>query len=364
MDNAGVFAVASRQTVLAGNEYKKKRNDRQSKGMRINGSGLLFTNNRKKRDPWIGQTVKITKGNHKGYLGIVKATTDRHLQVELHAKPKTVNIKRESVKKCTKGGEIVGSGDVNDTRPAKSPSQAQTPRYIGARTPAYGDGASLGSATPFLGSATPMQGSQTPGYAGMPFGGDTPGYGGATPNYGNSTPGYGGQTPGYGGQTPHYAATPAYGGMTPAYDGSQTPKVDGSGQTPVYSRTPNYQSGTPSGDSSQYSNPGSAYSNNTWRPDTESTSPGTPYNSTSYSPQSSSAGPDTPMVPTSQNNTQQQGTVEYNNYDPNNTQSMFTPNGPHTPQPQYDPSDMSDNAVQATSPLNNNFCRYRLHIIQ
>eukprot|EP00493_Phyllostaurus_siculus_P001125 UN01133 len=59
---------------------------RAQKSMRLNGSAIMMNAQAKKRDPWIGQTVKITKGSWKGYLGIVKATTDRHLQVKLHAK--------------------------------------------------------------------------------------------------------------------------------------------------------------------------------------------------------------------------------------------------------------------------------------
>lgn len=70
--------------------------------------------------------------------------------------------------------------------------------------------------------------------------GATPAYGGATPAYGGATPAYGGATPAYGGATPAYGgATPAYGGATPAYGGA-TPAYGGA--TPAYgAATPTYQ---------------------------------------------------------------------------------------------------------------------------
>jgi len=306
MENAGVFVLPSRQSVSAGNQKPKRGKDSRAKSLRLNGSAIMMTSKDKKRDPWIGQTVKITKGSWKGYLGIVKATTDRHLQVELHAKLKTVNIRRQCVKKTDKhGGSLDGDDGSRSTPGSTTPFGSRTPKFIGSQTPMYG------SSTPFLGSATPMQGNQTPMYGGM-----TP-RAHETPRYGGETPGYGGATPGYGGATPAYAQTPAY--ETPRYDGSATPNVGNA--TPAYEAigTPAHYSGTPSG--SQYGSVGTPF---------QGASPFIP------------GGPDTPMISPGSSNTP----ANMNNYAEqaftNNSESMFTPNQPMTPQPAYDPSDMSD----------------------
>lgn len=93
--SGGIFVFIARQTILFNkifnhlNECKSNLiNDRQ-----------LMVNKKIKRDPFNGETVIIVKGQWKGYLGIVKATSDKHLQIELHAKCKTINIRRKNVKK-------------------------------------------------------------------------------------------------------------------------------------------------------------------------------------------------------------------------------------------------------------------------
>jgi len=150
MENSGIFVLPSRQSVSAGNQKPHKGRDmRAQKSMRLNGSAIMMNAQAKKRDPWIGQTVKFTKGSWKGYLGIVKATTDRHLQMELHAKLKTVNIRRHNVKKTDKhGGSLEGDGSDRSTPGSITPFGSRTPKFIGSQTLMYGN------STPFLGSPT------------------------------------------------------------------------------------------------------------------------------------------------------------------------------------------------------------------
>jgi len=274
-------------------------------------------------------------------LGIVKTTTDRHLQVELHAKAKIINVKRDAVKKCDKSGKPFGtrSDFRNTTGTPGTPHGLKTPNLIGNRTPAYGEGAN----TPYMGSATPMHGgSATPGYSGM-----TPRHGGETPHYGmgSHTPAYGGMTPAYGGMTPAYGgATPAYGGLTPAYGGI-TPKHGG--LTPHFegNATPHFP------DAAGAATPGFIGDLNTGTPNLTNTPN---FNQT---PSGALKGPDTPVLNVQPNHTPQFGTSgvgsQFENQPGNPTyetqtvegqnQSMWPSQGPNTPgSGPYDPSDMSD----------------------
>merc|ERR1719242_1110460 len=306
MENAGVFALASRQTVLAGNKTKKRR-DHHRTTFRLNGSTIMMANSKRFKDPWIGETVKITRGSWKGYLGIVTHATDKHLKVELHARKKHVNVKRESVKKTDKNGRA--SGDGSSTTPSPH-SGGRTPRLLGGQTPHY-----HGNATPLHGSQTPMyDGSRTPMYGGMTPRADQ------TPRYGGETPGY--NPPGYGGTTPGYIQTPAYEGLTPKYDGSATP-IGGNRTPAAYDMGSNYND---SASTTSYSSHPSRSS----------------YGQTANSPYSANTqGPDTPVA-AQQANTPG-GTNTYDQHYTNQPmESNFTPNGPHTPQPAYDPSDLSD----------------------
>lgn len=93
-----------------------------------------------------GQTVRITKGPYKGYIGTVKgAGTNNILRIELHSQPKIVNVEEKLVK-------------VIDT-----PSQ-QKSGHIPSSTPSF-----LGPDTPYSrpGSYTPLHTAQTPLVSGL-----------------------------------------------------------------------------------------------------------------------------------------------------------------------------------------------------
>lgn len=126
----------------------------------------------------IGQTVRIIQGPFKGYIGMVKDSTDTTARVELHSSCKTISVDRTRLSTLT--GRKAGQGGRTST------------------------------------------------------------YGGATPLYGGQTPMYGAKTPMYGSQTPLYdgSRTPHYGGMTPQHEGSSTPGRS-SAWDPANANTPN-----------------------------------------------------------------------------------------------------------------------------
>jgi transcription elongation factor SPT5 len=52
---------------------------------------------RYQRDSLIGQTVVIVKGPYKGYMGIVKDTTDVTASVELHTDSRMLNVEKSKL---------------------------------------------------------------------------------------------------------------------------------------------------------------------------------------------------------------------------------------------------------------------------
>ena len=124
----------------------------------------------------IGQTIRITRGPYKSYVGIVKDATDTLARVELHTSCQTISVDKSRV------------ALLNQPKGGATDARVATPAYNLSKTPAYG-------------SRTPMHG-----------GGMTPSYGAMTPSYGSMTPSHD-----FGNRTPHY------GSMTPAHDGSMTP---------------------------------------------------------------------------------------------------------------------------------------------
>ncbi|CAF1071659.1 unnamed protein product [Rotaria magnacalcarata] len=129
----------------------------------------------------IGQTVRISQGPYKGYVGIVKDATDSTCKIELHAKCQTITVDRNRIVSTT-----------------------NVPRNAGEMSHHF---------------TTPLHGSQTPSYAA---------FGSRTPMIGNQTPMHDG------------SRTPYYGNMTPRHDGSMTPHAHGgaSAWDPTYATTP------------------------------------------------------------------------------------------------------------------------------
>mmetsp|Transcript_4838 Transcript_4838/g.14655 ORF Transcript_4838/g.14655 Transcript_4838/m.14655 type:complete len:986 (+) Transcript_4838:202-3159(+) len=160
-------------------------------------------NGRSARDPMVGRTVRICKGNYKGLAGIVTNATSTHVTVELHTRNRSVTQPRENIKflSGTAGGDleldvqrrIAGSG-AHNTDPLSTPFLTQ--------------------ATPILGGATPQYGAVTPHHS--------------TPSQSTTTPTRSIPTPAYGSHTPHH-----YGSFTPAR-ANATPNHSQSGAEDVW----------------------------------------------------------------------------------------------------------------------------------
>lgn len=176
-DNGGYFVCRTRHLVLAGTQTKSNAPvgmpgfmsprisspaHPASGGGGTPGRGRGGGGGVRRDREMIGQTVRIIQGPFKGYIGIVKDSTDATARVELHASCKTISV--DKTRLATLGGVRMGAG------------RGVTP---GGRTPIYG------SQTPMYGSRTPMYGSQTP----LHDGSRTP-YGSQTPQHdGSMTPG-------------------------------------------------------------------------------------------------------------------------------------------------------------------------------
>jgi transcription elongation factor SPT5 len=58
-------------------------------------------NNIRRDTSLIGQTVRISQGPYKGYVGIVKDATDSTCKIELHAKCQTITVDRNRIVSTT-----------------------------------------------------------------------------------------------------------------------------------------------------------------------------------------------------------------------------------------------------------------------
>ena len=186
MQDAGAFVVQAQHVTLAGSQ--------STKDLSMLSMGLISSDNSVPRRnvsrrnvgralPICGKTVRITKGEWKGYIGMVLSATDSWAQVELHTRHKTVQIKRDSIQQI---GDSHGSlvPDSNRGRFGGSHVSGRGRKsavaLTGAATPV---GDAFAAQTPLnisLGGTTPMvAGSSTPGGvwdadASTPFVAETP----------------------------------------------------------------------------------------------------------------------------------------------------------------------------------------------
>ncbi|CAK4078924.1 unnamed protein product [Aphanomyces euteiches] len=160
--NAGIFMVRNRQLVLAGDKMKSKApaamgggpNDRMDRQQRGGPRGF--------QSDLVGKTVKIKRGQWKGYIGMVVDESDNTVKVEIHCKSKCVEIEKKYV---TVAGDrqgvhvdrTHGSSTMNSST-SQTPMVSQTPLHHGM--------------TPM---ATPLHVPRTPSRSGnYPSGGRTP----------------------------------------------------------------------------------------------------------------------------------------------------------------------------------------------
>uniref|UniRef100_A0A4W6FJ37 Transcription elongation factor SPT5 n=1 Tax=Lates calcarifer TaxID=8187 RepID=A0A4W6FJ37_LATCA len=246
VENGGMFVCKTRHLVLAGGSKPRDvtnftvggfapMSPRISSPMHHGGGGAQqrggggggMGRGRGRRDnELIGQTVRISQGPYKGYIGVVKDATESTARVELHSTCQTISVDRQRL--TTTGAKRPGG---TTSAYGRTPMYgSQTPMYgTGSRTPMYGSQTPLhdGSRTPHYGSQTPLHdGSRTPGQSGAwdPNNPNTPSRNDEEYDFGYddepspSPQGYGGtpnpQTPGYP-EVPSPQVNPQYNPQTP-----------------------------------------------------------------------------------------------------------------------------------------------------
>uniref|UniRef100_A0A4W3HGL2 Transcription elongation factor SPT5 n=1 Tax=Callorhinchus milii TaxID=7868 RepID=A0A4W3HGL2_CALMI len=186
VENGGMFVCKTRHLVLAGGAKPRDVTNFTVSGFapmspRISspmhssggaprggfgGQGGMGRGRGRRDNDLIGQTVRISQGPYKGYIGVVKDATESTARVELHSTCQTISVDRQrltTVDSKKKGGLTSAY--------SRTPMYgSQTPMYgSGSRTPMYGSQTPLhdGSRTPHYGSQTPIHdGSRTPGQSG------------------------------------------------------------------------------------------------------------------------------------------------------------------------------------------------------
>lgn len=241
--NSGIFVAKSRHVVLAGSRARS--NITQNSMVNPTARPQRRNNNANREESdMMGKTVKIKKGRHKGYLGMVVEETEQRVKVEIHSKSTCVEVdKQHIILAGTRMGQIQ-----DNPRTSATPMIGQTP--MSSQTPLHG------SMTPMHtplhhGGTTPTP--HTPGDAWNPAAKhsdiqettDTP-WG---PTYGTpmDTPGQEATTPGAGFYNP---ATPGALSYSPAPDGMGGPVTPGVGYnptTPAVGTPGGYQPNTPGG---------------------------------------------------------------------------------------------------------------------
>lgn len=119
-ENNGMLAAPARGVALVGrNRATEVRNDALKNASKGKGGGALggrlgFRSKRGKKflgsDSFVGKLVKIRRGMQKGHLGDVRDENEDMLRVELHARHKTITVKKSDVKVVDERGNAVSAG--------------------------------------------------------------------------------------------------------------------------------------------------------------------------------------------------------------------------------------------------------------
>lgn len=136
MTNAGIFVARARQTVLSGS---KARSDMIQNSTitgadgRPSRAGMPPRGGARNESEMVGKTVKVKKGQWKGYIGIVVEESEQKVKVEIHCKAKVVEVDRLHV---TLAGNRQGMIEENKSRYSSTPMNGQTP--MPSQTPLHG----------------------------------------------------------------------------------------------------------------------------------------------------------------------------------------------------------------------------------
>ncbi|KAI9021556.1 hypothetical protein CLU79DRAFT_719569 [Phycomyces nitens] len=202
--------------------------------------GGFYGRGRGGRDNLVAKTVRIAQGPHKGYVGIVKDTTDDMARVELHTNSKVINVDKSKLVLLDAQGGTIGMAVSNDrfatpndfAAPSSTPRRygegGTTPMHFasGARTPAWNSGARTPNPYTMNGSKTPAwdSGSKTPNPHSFGSGSKASAWdsGSKTPMWGAETPhrssGMIAKTPGFvdpGSKTPMWSGRYSENDMAP-----------------------------------------------------------------------------------------------------------------------------------------------------
>lgn len=101
-----VMSSPSPHTSSSGSSSIHSNSPASSGGRTPNASGgskapLAALNNIRRDTSLIGQTVRISQGPYKGYVGIVKDATESTCKIELHAKCQTITVDRNRIVSTT-----------------------------------------------------------------------------------------------------------------------------------------------------------------------------------------------------------------------------------------------------------------------
>ena len=216
-ENAGMFVVRSHGIMSTAAQQSRTNGANAARG---NGNGAMPPPPTRSsgRDRYIGKTVRVKKGPHKGLLGIVRDASENEVRVEIHTKNKVASVKKELINVIDpQSGQVIdmsrfGGPRSTATFPMRTgmgepQGSSRVPQWDGGRTPVAN-----GGRTPGWGGA---DGGRTPAWAAAGAGNKTPAWKQAsarTPapsrNDGSRTA-YGGD----GGRTSYGGAT-SYGGVS------------------------------------------------------------------------------------------------------------------------------------------------------
>ncbi|DBA02343.1 TPA: hypothetical protein N0F65_007162 [Lagenidium giganteum] len=142
MTNAGIFVARARQVILSGS---KARSDmiqnstvpRMDQQRGRNMPPQRGNDRHNQQSELICNTVKIKKGQWKGYIGIVVDESDQKVKVEIHCKAKVVDVDRLHVAIAgTRDGVIKEKARYSSTpMTGATPLPSQTPLHNSAMTP-------------------------------------------------------------------------------------------------------------------------------------------------------------------------------------------------------------------------------------
>ena len=137
VQNAGIFVEKSRNVILAGS--KARSNMTQNSQVGPPGRRQMTARRDDRDSDMIGKTVKIKRGIHKGYLGMVVEETEQKVKVEIHSKSLSVDVDKQHI--LIAGNRLGRETDMPRTSATPmvgaTPLASQTPMHSGSMTPMH-----------------------------------------------------------------------------------------------------------------------------------------------------------------------------------------------------------------------------------